>query len=659
MINNASTSEQSNIQDEETVIKVSKFNGHSTKENNSAMNNKEVNEISSTSNNTDKNKQNPMASNIHEIIDASGIGIKDNNKNIRCNNADYNIVIKVVLILMMVSSCFNLFSQLMTSMIWHKYSWGLCQFIGGLINLFAFFLIYKKNIWGIIIFFLLMILQVPLNNFLGTDNFKPIYLSALIRIVIVVLILCIRSNGQSGWKVLLNNADFSLLHNFYNTAFHINLSNESPTEVNPNYGHQSGIKQETSLSQDNSSGYPNHKTDSLTTDDLLTNTISNNSNISSKQNRKPRNKYILISSSIILLIILTCCFLFFKTIMSQKYPDYVEGIINKIYFHYDWANNELNSSLIEKANNAKKHDLDDLSKQYMEAAATIKTTDINALITILEFFDENEDYKRVKEISEKAISLDPNESKFYALSSKANLHVGNRKDVVRLAQKALEIDSQTIDALITLSHYYYQDKDYANCLKWTEKWSASSPNNAKPYYLMAKCYYELGDKDHAVYYYNKGVEVNPNLRYRSKVDYIPGPPFQIQKLDVANVTYNDKVINNFGSNFYDDNTQYFKLRATVKPLRTGSFMIYIKLFYNGELNTGDSSPRGYTYSKRVYIYQDRPQTIDLGSWGADSPGHWNIGAYRYEIWFGDEIIGSKSFNVYNAISWKFFHKNEF
>lgn len=123
-------------------------------------------------------------------------------------------------------------------------------------------------------------------------------------------------------------------------------------------------------------------------------------------------------------------------------------------------------------------------------------------------------------------------------------------------------------------------------------------------------------------------------------------PFIITKLEVANTDENSKVIQDYGETIWDFKTKYLTPRITVKPLKsTGTYTLYIKLYKDGSLSTGTSSPSGYTHSSKVTISGNSLQVFTLSGWGSETAGNWSMGEYRFEIWYGDYCIGSKTFYV--------------
>ena len=123
-------------------------------------------------------------------------------------------------------------------------------------------------------------------------------------------------------------------------------------------------------------------------------------------------------------------------------------------------------------------------------------------------------------------------------------------------------------------------------------------------------------------------------------------PFIVTKLEVANTDENSKVIQDYGETIWDFKTKYLTPRITVKPFKsTGTYTVYVKLYKDGSLSTGTSSPSGYTYSSKVTISGNSSQVFTLSGWGSKTAGNWSMGEYRFEIWYGDYCIGSKTFKV--------------
>lgn len=125
-------------------------------------------------------------------------------------------------------------------------------------------------------------------------------------------------------------------------------------------------------------------------------------------------------------------------------------------------------------------------------------------------------------------------------------------------------------------------------------------------------------------------------------------PILITDIEIANV-YNDNTIEtSYGSTIYSSRTMYLKPRITYTGIRTGeSITLYAKLYGpSGTLQTGNSSPSGYTFSNSMTISSGDGNIHELIGWGNSNKGHWSPGSYRYEIWYGNVCLKAKSFYIY-------------
>ncbi len=123
-------------------------------------------------------------------------------------------------------------------------------------------------------------------------------------------------------------------------------------------------------------------------------------------------------------------------------------------------------------------------------------------------------------------------------------------------------------------------------------------------------------------------------------------PFLVTKLEVANVEKNGDIIQGYDASIWDFKTKYLQPRITIKPIKqSGTYTIYVKLYKDGILSKGTASPSGYSYSCPVTLTGNSSQVVTLSGYGSDTAGNWSIGEYRFEIWYNDYCIGSKTFKV--------------
>lgn len=125
-------------------------------------------------------------------------------------------------------------------------------------------------------------------------------------------------------------------------------------------------------------------------------------------------------------------------------------------------------------------------------------------------------------------------------------------------------------------------------------------------------------------------------------------PFIITKIEVANIEKDGSIIQDYGSSIWDFKTKYLSPRITIKPLKTsGTHTLYVKLYKGSSLRGSKTESAGYTYSysDTVTLSGSGIQTFVLTGWGNDTSGYWGQDTYRFEIWYGDYCIGSKTFKV--------------
>lgn len=122
-------------------------------------------------------------------------------------------------------------------------------------------------------------------------------------------------------------------------------------------------------------------------------------------------------------------------------------------------------------------------------------------------------------------------------------------------------------------------------------------------------------------------------------------PFIITKVEVGNVDYDGNIVQDYGVTVWDNKSKYLKPRITVKPLSgAGKYTVTVKLYQNNILSTGSNSS-DYSYTNEISVSGQSGQVIYLSGWGSNTAGHWSAGNYRFEIWYGDYCLGSKSFKV--------------
>ena len=71
-----------------------------------------------------------------------------------------------------------------------------------MVNVIFFIAILQKKSWGLLAFFGMLILQIPLNLIFGNAHVEDVAFSAFVRMAIMSLLFLIPKNGITGWRVL-------------------------------------------------------------------------------------------------------------------------------------------------------------------------------------------------------------------------------------------------------------------------------------------------------------------------------------------------------------------------------------------------------------------------------------------------------------------------
>lgn len=125
-------------------------------------------------------------------------------------------------------------------------------------------------------------------------------------------------------------------------------------------------------------------------------------------------------------------------------------------------------------------------------------------------------------------------------------------------------------------------------------------------------------------------------------------PILITNIDIANVDNNGTIETGYGNRIYSSNSMYLRPRITYTGINTEkNITLYLRLYNSsGTLCAGQSSPNGYTFSSNMTVMSGENNTCSFSGWGNSNKGYWSSGSYRYEIWYGNVCLGSKSFSIY-------------
>lgn len=93
---------------------------------------------------------------------------------------------------------------------------------------------------------------------------------------------------------------------------------------------------------------------------------------------------------------------------------------------------------------------------------------------------------------------------------------------------------------------------------------------------------------------------------------------------------------------------YLKPRITYTGISSGhSITINVRWYTpDGTVSRGEGSPSGYSLSQSIYVQSGEDNITTLSGWGNQTKGNWKKGKYRFEIWYGNVCLRSKTFTIY-------------
>jgi hypothetical protein len=107
-------------------------------------------------------------------------------------------------------------------------------------------------------------------------------------------------------------------------------------------------------------------------------------------------------------------------------------------------------------------------------------------------------------------------------------------------------------------------------------------------------------------------------------------------------------VSDYNKPIYSKETSFIIPKIELISLIEGTVELYIKFITPYGLSTGDSEhkvPKGFSYGEYIYIGKDKIQTFELSGWGSMTKGHWEPGRYKIEIYYRNELIGEKEFEI--------------
>ena len=118
-------------------------------------------------------------------------------------------------------------------------------------------------------------------------------------------------------------------------------------------------------------------------------------------------------------------------------------------------------------------------------------------------------------------------------------------------------------------------------------------------------------------------------------------PFTISEVEFRNEG------SSYGDPIYASISTYIYTRMKVRSLVSGSSTLTVKFYSPYGLSLPSSAPYGqdYSFTETIELKKNQLTEVSLRGWGGADRGHWEKGEYRVEFYFGDVLVGWKTFNV--------------
>ena len=123
-------------------------------------------------------------------------------------------------------------------------------------------------------------------------------------------------------------------------------------------------------------------------------------------------------------------------------------------------------------------------------------------------------------------------------------------------------------------------------------------------------------------------------------------PMLVLDVEVANVTEDNHIINDYSTPLYARNVQYLKPRLRYIGIQAEQEAhLFVRLYSpDGHILQGFTSPEGYTYQQTVMVAEGEHE-LPLMGWGIPA-GHLRKGTYRFEFWHGHICLKALDFRIY-------------
>lgn len=123
-------------------------------------------------------------------------------------------------------------------------------------------------------------------------------------------------------------------------------------------------------------------------------------------------------------------------------------------------------------------------------------------------------------------------------------------------------------------------------------------------------------------------------------------PIIITDIEIANVYSDGSIETDYGGVILSNYSMYVKPKIAYKGIKVNeNISLDIKLYTPNGLSRSPSSPSYCSWTESLDILRG-DNTYSFQGWGGDTKGHWTSGTYRFEFWYGNVCLNSKTFYIH-------------
>jgi len=173
--------------------------------------------------------------------------------------------------------------------------------------------------------------------------------------------------------------------------------------------------------------------------------------------------------------------------------------------------------------------------------------------------------------------------------------------------------------------------------------------------IMGVIIYTINDKNHTLQSNYTNLQSNYDTLYRNYNDNSNWlrklqnayASIIVTGLRVGNMDSKGATLTNPGGRLNASQVRYLYPVITYDSLEGQYITFYVKIINpNGILNTGTSSPRGYSYIDSRQVTRGNGLSLGLKGWGNDYAYTYQAGQYTVEVWYNNICLKSEKITIY-------------